>query len=241
VLTALTVVACSDGTSPDSNDEVSLEEALSELNTVGVYVGAGLAGTGVGMTGVSAPPPGVCPFDEATEFFVCPERTHEGITMNRRYQLLDAGGSPLSSFDAATVFGIRNISDMSGTMQRPGPDGTTTTMTLETHLDHTLTGLGTATRTVNGTGTSQITTTHDGQTRTMTSTHTIENYVTASAPGGYPASGTITNTATSEGMTFSSTMTFNGTSVVTIVHSVNGVTNTCTYDLANRMTPPVCT
>jgi hypothetical protein len=234
------MVACSEGTSPDANDDVSLEEALSELSTVGVYAGAGLAPAGVGMTGVSAPPPEACPFDATTEFFICPERSHEGIVMNRRYQLLDASGSSLPSFDAATVFGIRSIVDASGTMQRPGLNGSTLTLTIEAHDDQTLTGLGTATRTVNGTGTSEITTTHDGQTRTTTSTRTTENLVLPSGPGAYPPSGTISNTATSEGMTFSSTMTFNGTSTVTIVFSFNGVTNTCTYDLANRMSPPVC-
>ena len=242
VLSAVVIVACSDGTSPEPDDDATLEEALSELSTVGTYAGAGTAPAGVGMVGVSAPPPEVCPFDATTEFFICPERTHEGVTMNRRYQLLDAGGAPLSSFDPATVSGIRNIADLNGTMQHQGLDGSPVTFTIDSHDEQTLTGLRTATRTVNGTGTSEITTTHNGQTRTTTSTRTTENLVLPSTPGPgvYPASGTISSTGTSEGMTFSSTMTFNGTSIVTIVFSFNGATQTCTYDLATRMSPPVC-
>jgi hypothetical protein len=237
---AAVVAACSDGTSPEPDDDATLEEVLSELSTVGTYAGAGVAPSGVGMVGVSAPPPEVCPFDATTEYFICAERTHEGVTMNRRYQLFDAGGSPLPAFDGATVFGIRSIADVSGTRQLPGLNGSTLTLTIDAHDDQILTGLGTATRTVNGTGTSEITTTHDGQTRTTNSTRTTENLVLPSGPGAYPASGTITNTGTSEGMTFSSTMTFNGSSTVTIVFSFNGTTQTCTYDLANRMSPPVC-
>jgi hypothetical protein len=243
LLSAAAVIACSDGTSPDVNDEESLEQVLSELGTVGTYAGAGLAGAGVGFTGVSAPPPEVCAFDAVTEYFVCAERTMEGVTFNRRYQLLDAGGSLLSSFDPATVSGIRNVTDLSGTMQREHPaGGGVVTFTIESHDEQTLTGLRTATRTLNGSGTSEHTMTLGEETVTTTATRTTENLVLPAAPGPgtYPASGVITTTASSQQMTFTSTMTFNGTSAVTIVVTMNGVSHTCTYDLANRMSPPVC-
>ncbi|HSA55507.1 MAG TPA: hypothetical protein VLE53_07370 [Gemmatimonadaceae bacterium] len=241
VLSAVALVACSDGTSPTpTQDDQTLEEVLTELNTVGTYAGAGLAPAGVATSSMPAPGAGACPFDAGSTYFVCAPVTVNGLTIDRRYQLLDDDGAPLSSFDPATVSGIRNVVDVAGTTS--GGQGGPPAITIDLHDDQTLTGLRTATRVVNGSGTTDLTFTNNGEVMTFTTTRTVSNLVlpTVPGPGAYPTSGSITTTGTSALMTYTSTMTFNGTSTVTIVNTINGQSQTCTYNLQTPATPPVC-
>ena len=241
VLSTSAIVACSDEAPLTAPSDVTLEEALDELNTVGTYAGAGLTTVGISAPEASVPASTVCPLDAATMFFICPERTNNGLTANRRYQLLDASGTPVASFDPATVRGIRNIVAVTGTRTGAGGDPTRT-ISIDMHDEQVLTGLGTSTRVINSSGTSEMAVTQNGETRTLSSTHTITNLVLPAVPGPntYPSSGTVTTTGTSDLGTYTTTMTFNGTSTVTIVTTANGDTWTCTMDLQAPGTAPVC-
>lgn len=239
-LTASALLACSDDDPLTAPGDITLEEALDELNTVGIYAGAGLETVGMAAPVASFPAGENCALDAATMFFVCPERTVNGLAANRRYQLLDASGTPLGAFDPATVSGIRSISDVSGAITTTGPSPGT--ITIDSHDEQTLTGLRTATRVVNSSGTSDFSLEANGQTSTYTTSRTVTNLVLPSVPGPdrYPTSGTVTTTGTSAFGTFTSTMTFNGTSTVTIVTVIGGQSQTCTLNLQTPGTPPVC-
>jgi hypothetical protein len=95
---------------------------------------------------------------------------------------------------------------------------------------------------VNGSGTANLSLTASGQTFNVTTSHTITNLVLPPepGPGAYPVSGSITTTASAPQVNFSATMTFNGTSTVTIVATMNGQSQSCTYNLATPETPAVC-
>jgi len=257
VLATFALAACSGGsegpTSPEAPEvpevpevpqvpggqNVSLDEVLSQLNTVGMYATAGLAPIGVTPGfGASAPTTTACPYDAASQYFVCPAYTANGITLAARYQLLTAGGTPMPAFDPATVSSIRYMVDVNGALDT----GDGTIINIASHDEQTVSGLQTTTRTVNGSGTTDLSMTIEGQTVAIATTRAISNLVLPAQPGpnAYPASGSITTTATAEGVSFTSTMTFNGTSTVTIVSTLDGQTQTCTFNLATPETPAVC-
>ena len=253
VLAAFALAACSGGDGPTSPDvpevpeapevpggqNVSLDEVLSQLNTVGMYATAGMAPLGITPGfGVSAPTTTACPYDAATKYFVCPVYTANGLTLSARYQVLDAGGIPLSAFDPNAVSSIRYVVDVTGALDT----GEGTTISIDSHDEQTVSGLQTATRTVNGSGTTDLSMTIEGENLAVATTRAINNLVLPAEPGpdAYPASGSITTTATAEGVSFTSTMTFNGTSTITIVSTLDGQTQTCTFNLATPEAPAVC-
>lgn len=257
-LTALAVfalAACSRGggpTSPDSPEvpevpegpqvpggqNVSLDEVLGQLNKVGMYATAGLAPIGVTPGFGASAPTTACPYDAATKYFVCAAYEASGFTIGTRYQLLNGGGTPMATFDPAAVASIRYVVDVDGALDA----GEGTTITIVSHDEQVVSGLQTTTRTVNGSGTTDLSMTLDGQNVTVAVTRAIANLVLPAQPGpnAYPASGSITTTAVAEGVSFTSTMTFNGTSTVTIVSTLDGQTQTCTVDLATPGAPAVC-
>jgi hypothetical protein len=229
---------------PSTPTDVSFEEAMGELNAVNNYAAAGMTTMGMGASGTLAPAPAVwpCPYDAPTRYFVCPDQSTNGVTVSQRYQIISSGGVPMSLFDPLVVGGIRNVVDVDGTLDlSPEGDGSTT-LTIDSHADHVLSGLQTTTRTVNGSGTAHLTLTTEGQTINVTTSHTITNLVLPAefGPNAYPVSGSITTTASAPQASFSATLTFNGTSTVTIVTVLNGQSQSCTYDLATPETPPVC-
>lgn len=255
-LVSFALAACSGGDGPVAPDvpevpevpevpglpggqTVSLDEVLNQLNTVGSYAGAGLVGLGVAPApDASMPSATACPYDATTTYFVCPTQTADGLTINTRYQLLTSGGVPMAAFNSATVSSLRYVVDVEGAIDV----GDGTSISIDSHDEQTLSGLQTTTRVVNGTGTTDLSMTADGQTFAVATTRAINNLVLPYEPGpnAYPASGSITTTATADQVSFTSTITFHGTSTVTIVSTLNGSTQSCTFNLATPETPPVC-
>lgn len=217
---------------------VSLDEVLDQLGDVSMYAAAGMAGLGVSpASGLPASSTTACPYDAATKYFICPAQSQSGITVGVRYQLLNAGGTPLAQLDASLA-SLRYVVDVGGAIDLGDGNG----LDIDSHDEQLLTGLQTATRVVNGTGATDLSMTANGQVLSVTVTRAINDLVLPSEPGpnAYPTSGSITTSATAEGVTFTSTMTFNGTSTVTIVNAFNGTPETCTFDLASPETPPLC-
>jgi hypothetical protein len=171
-----------------------------------------------------------CTYNQATGWFVCPTHTHEGRTIARTFQLLDAAGNPQSAYDPVTTASANFVSTISGSVAR---DRFSATFSRERNI--TITGLaGSETQhTINGTGASSTARsqhTADGVTRSysMTSTATITDVVVAfpRAQGSWPLSGSITRQVTfsrdagtgqRRSGTRTATVTFNGTQFVPLV------------------------
>jgi hypothetical protein len=235
--------ACGDSTAPTLRP-VTVDSLLAEFNQV-QSLSAPAAGVGGGLARTATIPNGEgCAFNSSNQRFVCPTSTAGGITVTMYYQLLDASNAPLSSFDVTKVAAIRRVTDVSGTISTSGPPPTTTTFTA--HDDATLSGLLTDTHTLNSTGNSDAAITSSGQTITVATTQSVANLVLPERgdKNAYPKSGTITVDATTSvsGMSVATrvTLTFNGTSVMTMVLSSGGTSQTCTFDLAKPEAAPVC-
>ena len=191
-----------------------------------------------------APSTSRCPYDSGTGHFVCASATVSGLTLASWYELLDASGQRQAAFDASTTAAIHTVMDMSGTLTTSAVLGN---VTMTRHSDQTLSGLLTGSHTLNGTGNSAESFATGGSTTSMTESETINNLVlaAANATAQWPLSGSITTmlgpgSGGSGGVTSQMTLTFNGTSVATMVTATGGVTVTCSIDLANPASPPSC-
>jgi len=173
---------------------------------------------------------------------VCASVTISGVTLTSWDELLDGSGRRQSAFDSSTTAAIHTVMDMSGTLAAGAAAGS---VTMTRHSDQTLSGLLTGIHTLNGTGNS-TTSFAGGLTTSITETDTINNLVlpAASATAKWPLSGSITSifgpTGVSGVTPFQTTLTFNGTSIATLVTTTGGVTQTCTMDLANPTALPSC-
>ena len=241
------LTACGDSTAPGSTQPLSLDAALAEVNSAQTYSTAGLAAGGMVLPipiNFLAPPSN-CPFNASTNSFVCPGRSVGGLTSTIWFQLFDDSNQPLTEFNPNTVAAIRMVIDMSGTLAA-NSSSTSLTTTLARHSDQTLSGLRTDRHTLNGTGTTNITTTIGSQTVSGTGSDKTTDVVLP-PPGSathWPLSGSISMDLSSGmgGTAFSSsfTMTFNGTSKVMITMTFGGTTRTCTLDLSAPATPGGC-
>jgi hypothetical protein len=209
------------------------------------------------IAGVPVVAPAACPYSAATQGFTCPTVTSGGLTWDISYFLYDAAGHAQSQADAGTTASVRTVVDTKGTTTVPPVNGVSATVSLSDHSDMTMSGLLTATRTLNGKGTSHYDMTLSGATalHAVTDMTTATNNVVLPAPSdaasaAWPLSGTITTdvktvtaignvgaiTTTSHGV-----ITFNGTSTATIVYttSLSTTITTCKVDLTGK-SPPAC-
>ncbi len=237
IATVALLAACSsDGVSP-TNQPVTLNQAFSELAIPGISATTSAVG-GVSLASASTVPTG-CTYSSTAQGFTCPSVTSNGITVTSSYSLLNAAGTSLSQFDAATVAALHVTATEAGTVNSSGDS-----YTVDGRQDETLTGLQTATHTLNGTSTLNVSGTRTSASPTgpftMRSTTTITNLVLpANSASKYPLSGTVAVDLTS---TFGSspsvashaTVTFNGTSKVLVAVTVGGIALPgCTIDLAS--------
>jgi hypothetical protein len=230
---ALVLAACNSSTAPDGN-EGSLEDALARLNEV-----ESLASPGTTMMGgMVAPSSGTnpCPYNASNHRFECSPTSHGGLTVSRYYVLLDGGGNPLSQW-GSDVAAIRNVTDLSGTVTSIG------TMHVTAHDESTLSGLGTSRHTLTGTGTATTTVELESTSITSTTTRTTSIVLPDRQSSNVYPTGTITMTSRVVGQAPATTMTmtYNGTSIVTMVMSLaGGTTITCTHDLSAPGSLPDC-
>jgi hypothetical protein len=187
-----------------------------------------------------------CVFDPATGQFVCPEHTRDGITFTLRFTLYDASGKVQSARDRNTA-SVRTETTAAGTITRE--NGNTATVSRRGTMMTTGLGPDAKTHTLNGSEQGTIATTITGKDgATITTNTSIEdtttNLVVPVRPGdrsaAYPLSGTRVHTAVTKGpgdrgaLTVRRQETFDGTNIVKVELTVNGVTQSCTFDLATK-------
>lgn len=192
----------------------------------------------------SGQPP--CQFDPATGQFECPSQTRDGIAFTRQFTLYDANGKVLTQF-GRDVASIRTETTADGTTTRE--NGTVATIHRTGEMMTTGLGPSAASHTLNGREHGTVTATWtatDGTKVTTTTTidGTTVNLVVPVRAGdrsqAYPLSGTRIHTTTTTGsggkgpLTVRRQETFDGTSTVQIQLTMNGVTQSCTFDLATK-------
>ena len=187
-----------------------------------------------------------CQFNPATGEFECPSQTRDGITLTRQFTLYDANGKVLTQF-GRDVASIRTETTADGTTTRE--NGAVATIHRTGEMMTTGLGPSAASHTLNGREHGTVTvvwTGKDGAKITTTSTidGTTVNLVVPVRPGdptkAYPLSGTRIHTTTTTGwggkgpVTVRREETFDGTNIVKVQLTVNGVTQSCTFDLATK-------
>jgi hypothetical protein len=137
-----------------------------------------------------------CTYSAATARFLCPVLSHEGRTVARSYQLLDASGRPQAAYDATTTASANFLTTIIGTVSR---DDFIVSFGRDRNI--TVTGLaGSETQhTVNGAAArSNARTQHSAQgplrSYTMTAGAAIVNVIVPfpRPAGAWPLQGTIT-------------------------------------------------
>ena len=186
-----------------------------------------------------------CTFSAATGRVVCVEVVHNGLTYNRSMAFRDAAGNAQPRRDSNTV-SINRRQSVKGTTVRDSA-----TVTIDRLSDFTVTGVQASSKqetrngTESGTTTIVATTSAGKATSVMTFGDTVQNVVVLKPDSlvkqYWPSSGTIirslTGSRTHEGSTEQKSMsrreviTFNGTAVIQVTITINGVTRTCTRDL----------
>jgi len=237
------MAACAEPTGP-INNPAAVDSLLVAISDAQSYGGPGMTLGGMPPTmggGVPMPSSGTaaCTWDAATQFFVCPTvALPSGMSISRKFQLLDADGDALASFQQAKVAAIRTVIDATGSRPFQALDGTPGLISHTSHADQTLSGLLVGTPTLNGTSTITSTITADGTSSTFTMKQTMKDLVLPARGERYPRSGSITMEMSTpgpsgEGTTMSIlTMTYNGTSIVTMTFTSGGTTRTCQVDMS---------
>lgn len=255
---AFVVASCSDSsTGPDDPGSADLTTLLNDMSVAGVGSSSAI-GTSAGVISFGAAPSvsanaSACTFASATGAFTCPSITVNGVTLTRSFILRDAAGQVQSAF-GPNVASIQTLTTVKGTVTATGPGGTSS-FAIDRSEDMTLSGIGTADRTLNGHALSTLSGTFAGPGGNVQvnvrSTETTENLVLPKPKSSshWPQRGTITSVVESSvtpngqqrfDSSMRQTITFNGTSVVTISITTGFGTTTCQIDLAKPGPGQMC-
>jgi hypothetical protein len=251
--TSLVIAACSDSTGPKKNNP-DLAALLGEMSSSSVTAVTLVVSPEDALVTTLAPAfaPGSCVFTSATGFFVCPDVTVSGLTFSRMFKLLDASNTAQSVPSAQTA-AIEAKTSVHGVLTPTGRVGTTTPITINRSDDVTLSGVQSDQHTLNGTAIATIeadepvgvASVHIKTTQTEQTTNLV--LPSAKSVAGWPQSGTLhieqTEVLTPTGGTalstaLSETITFNGSSTVTVTTSINGGTPTVCH--VNLAAPAAC-
>ena len=155
----LTMLACSDSpsgpTAPTIPDAATL---LAEMSSSTIGAAEALAGSSnVNGMLTNASDPRTCTFNDATGFFVCPTVTKGSLTISRMYRFIDAAGNSQSTPDAQTS-AFETKTTVSGTLTSTttDPRPSTSSYTINSASDETLSDLRAANHTLNGITTTTI-------------------------------------------------------------------------------------
>lgn len=215
-----------------------------QANATSVLASVGAAGVHYDLAGGDKAHP-ECTYSPATGRVVCVEVVENGLTYNRSLAFLDAAGNPQPRRDSNTV-SINRRQSVNGTTVRDSA-----TVTIDRLSDFTVTGVQASSKqeTRNGTesGTTTIVATLSSgkSTSLITFGDTVQNVVVLKPDSlvkqYWPSSGTIVRslngTRTLDGsaehkaISRREVITFNGTAVIPVTITINGVTRTCTRDL----------
>ena len=229
---------------PTDTPRATLDQALTEL-TLPVL---GATGGSVSALFPGAPVLGIprCAYSTASQSFVCPPVTTNGMTINQSFTLLTATGATQSVFDQAATAAVRSSTAVTGSVEQGG-----STLSVDAREELTLGGLLTGPHTLNGTSTAHISGTivlDEATPIDIRITGSIANLVlpanTSTGTQVWPVSGTIVveSSAVFADLTSTSrvTMTFNGASTVTVTVTEDGVSQTCQLDLSKPSETPAC-
>jgi hypothetical protein len=256
VLATLTLALVADACMSDSTvtpdrpaTTATLDAALSEFSLPALdYASATFSGAGLVTPAIS---PSRCQFDGGSGSFVCDALTGYGLTLNQQYTLLDGAGSKQSAYDKATTAGLVVNSAVAGTSTGYiGSDPVS--LTVDGQQELTLTGLGSAQHTVNGTSLTVTTLAHsDNSTPPITSTITtrvVDLVIPAPLPDDpapWPVSGMVELKSTTDlgyvipldaaNTTTSAAMEFSGSSTVKLTITTQNGTQTCRVDITTSM------
>ena len=222
----------------------TLDAALAEVTIPALaYAAATFSGVGAITPTIV---PGRCQFDGDSGTFICDALTGGGLTLNQHYTLLDAAGGKQSAYDVATTAGLVVNSAVSGTATGYS-GGNSVTVTVDAQQELTLSGLGTAQHTVNGTSLTLTTlarSDHSEPPMTSTITTKVVDLVIPVVPGQtapWPASGMIELKSSTDlgyiipldpaNTTTSAALQFNGSSVVNLTITTQNGTQSCRVDI----------
>jgi hypothetical protein len=242
------LAACSDapsGPTPSSIPDVAA--LLAEMSAPSIAVARGLAGGDVSFDVIRMPGTdhAVCTYSASSGYFECPNIVTSGLTITRKYRLLDAAGNAQSQPDGNTS-AIETKGTVDGTLSSTFDGATPSTSRSEVHgaSADTLSGVGTDTHTLHGVSTMTV----KGSVQAGSTVFpiddsqklTIANVVLPNAKKGqkWPQSGSIIadeSSNASDPLFANSShvvITFDGTSVVTMTMTSGFTTLTCRFDLA---------
>jgi len=215
---------------PSTLDGALAEAALPALD----YAAAAFSGAGM----VALPiVPSRCSFEPATSSFVCAPLSGGGLTLNQRFVLVDSAGNRQSAFDETTTTRLSVTNLVTGTVVR-GP----VTLTVDGKQTLDLTKLGSARHTLNGTSVTATTLVDPAlggaPVRSTIQTTLVDLLIPvlpADRPPPWPLSGMIDIRSFANGdvagSLYVAEITFNGSSLVTLTHTVPGGIQTCHVDI----------
>ena len=254
VLATLTLAIAADACVSDSSvtpnkPTDTLDAALSEVTAPALdYASATFSGAGIVTPAIV---PSRCQFDGASGTFVCGALSGNGLTLNQYFTLLDGTGAKQSAYDMSTTAGLVVNSAVSGTAT--GYVGrNAVTLTVDGQQELTLSGLGTAQHTVNGTSLTLTTLTRsDNSEPPLTSTiktKVVDLVIPVPGPNDpmpWPTSGMVELTSTTDlgyviplaaaNTTTNAAMEFSGSSVVKLTITTQNGTQTCRVDITTTM------
>jgi hypothetical protein len=235
-LAALAAACGSDSSTGPTAQPVTLDQALAELSNPGLSAAA--ASFDVDAPSLPALATSRCAYQASTQSFACTPVVASGVTVTQSFTLLDGAGAAQSAFDQATTSAVRANTSIAGTITEG-----TQQFTIDGQQELTLSGLREAIHTLDGTQTVHFTAVGSALSFESTVTTTITGLKlqppTADGTHPWPKSGTIVvENATSIGgadpAVIRATITFNGTSKVSVTIAGPGVSGNCTSDLASQ-------
>lgn len=237
-LLAAFVPACSDSTGP-GDPRATLDEVMREANDPLLDEIASRASVGLiaFASRTSGPFHAGCGYVAASESFVCPVITSDGMRLERSYILLDAAGNRQAAFSPTTTAAVRTTMHISGRSTEAGSD-----FTFDELDDRTVSGLLTSRHVLDGTSTMSMSGTMPapGSTSAMmrgSQTTKIESLVLPSRDNRWPGPGTMTMDGMMAFGSYESPLhmraLFTGTRCVTITVGDGAWSDTFTIDLAN--------
>jgi hypothetical protein len=235
-LAALAAACGSDSSTAPNVKPVTLDQALSELSSPALSATA--ASFDGGLPTLPTLAASRCPYQASSQSFACPPIVASGITVTQSFTLLDGSGATQSAFDQATTSAVRANTAFAGTVQS-GADS----VAIDGQQQLTLSGLREAIHTLDGTSTVHIAGIGSDLPFESTITTTITGLKlqppTADGTHPWPKAGTIvvqsaTNIGNVPPAVVRATVTFNGTSKVTVTITGPGISQSCTLDLASN-------
>ncbi|HTK49945.1 MAG TPA: hypothetical protein VL328_18325 [Gemmatimonadaceae bacterium] len=236
---ALAVVAgaCgSDSPTQPATRQITLNQALAELDLPALNAAATTAGGGVSALAPTFTA-ARCPYSASAGKFVCTTVNSGTLTIDQSFALLTAQGASQAAFDAASTDAVEATTTFSGS-----DTDANGTYTVDGSQELTLSGLQSDTHTLDGTGTLHLV--GDNGAGTVGSITVTETITGLKIPAGtssataWPQSGTVSFESSSDdgqGTTVEGTITitFNGTSTAHVTTVFGGVTQSCDVDLSN--------